>query len=96
MVSAPQQKESKTFTLETHLFVYDTIMNHAPMKNVPILLNKITKRSGLKMGSVTHRTTVQMTAQELGVVAYLQAAELLITAITHTVGFDVTLYHAGR
>jgi len=59
-------------------------MNHAPTKNVPILLNKFTKQSGLKMGSVTHRITVQMTTQELGGVADLQAAELLITVITHT------------
>ena len=60
VVSAPQQTESKTFTMETHLFVYDTIMHHAPMNNFPILLNNITKRSGLKMGNVTHRNTVQM------------------------------------
>ena len=86
----PLQKEGKTFPPETRMFVYDAIVNHVPTRSVPTLLSKFAQRSGLKMDSVPHRTTVEMMARELGVVADLQAAELLMTNANVTLGFDST------
>ena len=84
----PLQKEGKTFPPETRMFVYDAIVNHVPTRSVPTLLSKSAQRSGLKMDSVPHRTTVEMMARQLGVVADLQAAELLMAKKNVTLGFD--------
>ena len=86
----PLQKEGKTFPPETRMFVYDAIVNHVPTRSVPTLLSKFAQRSGLKMDSVPHRTTVEMMARQLGVVADLQAAELLMAKKNVTLGFDST------
>ena len=88
--SGPLQKEGKPFSLETRMLVYDAIVNRVSSRNIPILLHKFAKRSGLKIDSVPHRTTVEVMARELGVVSDLQAAELLMANSDLTHGFDAT------
>ena len=88
--SGPLQKEGKPFSPETRMLVYDAIVNRVSSRNMPILLHKFAKRSGLKIDSVPHRTTVEVMARELGVVSDLQAAELLLANSDLTHGFDAT------
>ena len=59
-------------------------------RNVQILLGKFAQRSGLMMDIVPHRTTIEMMVRELGVVADLQAAEMVMTNTDLTLGFDAT------
>ena len=79
----PLPNEGETVPSETRVFVYDTIVNHVPTGSFPTLLSKFAQRSGLKM-------TVEMMARELWVVADLKAAELLLTNVNVTLGFDST------
>ncbi|KAI0229011.1 hypothetical protein LSAT2_020556 [Lamellibrachia satsuma] len=67
----PLREEGKTFSHETRMFVCDAILSNVSTRNIPILLNKFTQRSGLKIDSVPHRTTIEMMARELGIVADL-------------------------
>ncbi|KAK2140232.1 hypothetical protein LSH36_1428g00020 [Paralvinella palmiformis] len=88
--SGPLQKEGKTFLPETRMFVYDAIISHVMTRNVQILLGKFAQRCGLMMDIVPHRTTIEMMVRELGVVADLQAAEMVMTNTDLTLGFDAT------
>ena len=88
--SSALQKEGRQYPIDMRMFVYDGIVNHVPTKNVPILIEKYTKRSGIIVDSVPHRNTVEMMARELGVVSDFQAAEILCEKKDLTLGFDAT------
>ena len=47
------QKEGKQFSIDMRLFVYDSIVNHVPTKNVPILIENMPNGPGL-MWTVCH------------------------------------------
>ncbi|KAK6185672.1 hypothetical protein SNE40_007853 [Patella caerulea] len=72
------QKEGKMYSSEMRMFVYDAVVNHVPTKNVPILIKKFAKRSGITMDKVPHRNMVEMMTTELGVISDFQTAEILI------------------
>lgn len=84
------QKEGKTYSSDMRMFVYDSIVNNVPMKNVPILLKQFTRRSGVMLEKVPHRSTVEFMARELGIISDFQAAEAILKEKNLTLGFDAT------
>ena len=84
------QKEGKTYSEETRMFVYDAVVNNVPTGNIPKLLKQFGKRAGIEIGDVPHRNTVELMARELGVVSDLMSAEVLIEHENITLGFDAT------
>jgi hypothetical protein len=51
--------------------VYDLLVNNVPTKNIPILIEKYTKRLGITVEKVPHRSTVELMARELGISFFL-------------------------
>ena len=84
------EKEGKTFPPQIRMLVYDAIVHHVPTNHVPLLLKKIVKRTGIKMDTVPHRSTVEMMTRELGVICDLQVAEVVMMNSNLTLGFDAT------
>lgn len=83
-------KSGKTYPSSTRLLVYDAIVNQVPTASIPKLLLQFSRRFGCSMSEVPHRSTVEMMARELGVLAELQAAEALVANNDVTLGFDST------
>ena len=54
------------------MFVYDAVVNHVPMKNVPILIKQFAKRSGVILDNVPYRNTVEFMTRELQVQVQVQ------------------------
>ncbi|XP_014662638.1 PREDICTED: uncharacterized protein LOC106805525 [Priapulus caudatus] len=84
------QKEGKQYSSDMRMFVYDAVVNHVPTKNVPILMKQFAKRSGVILGKVPHRNTVELMTRELGVISDFHAAEIILNSENITVGFDAT------
>ena len=83
-------KEGKTYTHDMRMLVYDSLVNHVPTGNIPLLIEKFVKRSGLQLEHLPHRHTVEMMARELGVISDFQVAERLMQGDDLTLGFDAT------
>ena len=60
------EKEGKTYSMDMRFHVYDLLVNNVPTKNIPILIEKFTKRLGITVEKVPHRSTVELMARELG------------------------------
>ena len=84
------EKEGKTYSMDMRFHVYDLLVNNVPTKNIPILIEKFTKRLGITVEKVPHRSTVELMARELGIVSDFQAAEMLMKEENLTLGFDAT------
>ena len=77
----PQQvldKPGQTFPVGMCLVVFDALINQVPTKNIPHLIGKFAGRFGVSIGSIPHRSNVEATARELGVIADVQTAEALL------------------
>ena len=74
------------------LQVFDAINNNEPTANTPTVIRNISRHCGRLLSDIPHRTTVEAMARELGSVADLQAAEVLMKNkhCTCTLGFDAT------
>ena len=84
------EKVGKSFPIEIRLLTYDFLVNNVPTRNIPALLEKATKRLGVDMNSIPHRTTVECMARELGVISDLMASETLLENVNLTLCFDAT------
>ena len=84
------KKDGKTFSSDMRMLVYDSVVNHVPVKNIPVLLNQFAKRSGVILETVPHRSTVEFMTRELGVISDFQAAEVILGGRNWTLGFDAT------
>ena len=84
------KKEGKSYPVHVRMCVYDAIVNNVPTNNVTNLLTSFSRRCGLDIGQVPHRTTVELMARELGIISDFQAAELLLKNEDVTLGFDAT------
>jgi hypothetical protein len=84
------KKDGKTYSVDTRMMVYTSIVNQVPTKNIPILIKDLAERSGDKMTSIPHRSTVEQMTRELGVISTLQTAELCAKTEDLTIGFDAT------
>ena len=84
------EKEGKTYSMDMRFHVYDLLVNNVPTKNIPILIEKFTKRLGITVEKVPHRSTAELMARELGIVSDFQAAEMLMKEEILTLGFDAT------
>ncbi|XP_041459631.1 uncharacterized protein LOC121411152 [Lytechinus variegatus] len=82
--------DKKTYSGNTRMKVFDCIVNKTPTANIPILLEKFHKRNGLDLESVPQRSTVELMARELGAIAELQTAEMIMDTNNLTMGFDAT------
>ena len=80
----------KTYSPEMRMKVYDAIVAGVPTKNIPSLIAKFAHRSGKTLKNVTHRSTVEAMARELGAISDLQAAEAFLANRDCTIGFDAT------
>ena len=83
-------KEGKTYNHDMRMLVYDSLVNHVPTGNIPLLIEIFLKRSGLQLEHLPHRHTVEMMAKELGVISDFQVAERLMQGDDLTLGFDAT------
>ena len=66
----------KTYLEETleELMMYDTIIfGQVPTQN---LIENVAKRAGENFKDIPHRTTVEQTTRELGIIADLQTSEM--------------------
>ena len=84
------KKDGKTFSSDMRMLVYDSVVNHVPVKNIPVLLNQFAKRSGVILETVPHRSTVEFMTREPGVISDFQAAEVILRGENLTLGFDAT------
>ena len=82
--------DNKTYSSTTRMFVFDCIVNKVPTANVPTLIKQFHKRNGTEPDSVPQRTAVELMARELGAIAELQTAEMVIGSNDVTIGFDAT------
>jgi hypothetical protein len=46
------EKEGKTYSMDMRFHVYDLLVNNVPTKNIPILIEKYTKRLGITVGNM--------------------------------------------
>ncbi|XP_064605780.1 uncharacterized protein LOC135470675 [Liolophura sinensis] len=83
-------KTGKTFSTDIRMFVYESIVNQVPTKNVPKLLDKFAQRADIQLECIPHRSTVELMVRELGVLSDLQASEVLMDSENSTLGFDAT------
>ena len=65
------------------MMVFDCIVNHVPIKNIPKIIIQFSKRFGITLSDVPHRT-VETMACELGFDATTQEG-------THVNSIDVTM-----
>ena len=82
--------DKKMYSQSTRLKVFDCIVHHVSTKDTPELIKKFAERSGDSLDYVPHRNTVELMARELGVIAELQTAEMIMQNKNITIGFDAT------
>ena len=80
----------KQYSMETRVMVYDAVINQVPTLNIPALMLSFSRRLGVPMDHVPHRTTVEQMARELGIISQLQCAEALVGNNNATIAFDAT------
>ena len=88
--NAEMQKQGKSYSVDLRMFVYDSLVNNVPTKNIPTLIRKFSQRSDMQLQQVPHRNTVEMMARELGVLSDIIAAEALMEKEDLTIAFDAT------
>lgn len=84
------KKEEKQYPTEMRMLVYEAIVNNLPTKNIPTLISQFAKRTGVDIGDVPHRSTVEMMCRELGTISDFQVAEHMLENEDMTLGFDAT------
>lgn len=84
------KKDLKTYSNSTRMMVYDSLTNQVPTQNIPNLMESHCKRTGHKLSTVPHRSTVEQMARELNVIADLKVAEMALKTKNLTLGFDAT------
>lgn len=84
------KKEEKQYPTEMRMLVYEAIVNNLPTKNIPTLISQFAKRTGVDIGDVPHRSTVEMMCRELGTISDFQVAEHMLKNEDMTLGFDAT------
>ena len=82
--------DHKTYSASTRMTVFDCIVNKTPTANIPVLIYQMHKRHGFHVESVLQRSAVEIMARELGAIAELQTAEMLLSTTDVTLGFDAT------
>ena len=89
--TAPSDKlDGKTYATKTGMKIYDCIVNNKPTASIPIIMKQFNKREGRKDSQNPSRSSVEMMARELGAVAELHTAEMILSNKDSTVGFDAT------
>ena len=89
-VNRKMVKPGKAFHSDMRQIVYDGIVNQVPTQNIPVVISRFATHFCIQVDSIPHRSTVEMIAREIGVIADLQAAEALISNNHLTLGFDAT------
>ena len=74
--------------------VYHCITNKVPTVNIPLLLEKLDEAKKDAEKSIPQRSAVEMMARELGTIAELQTAEVILENSSVTLGFDATTQEA--
>lgn len=88
--SESSKGDGKTYSSVTRLKAFDCISNNVPTASIPILLRQFEMRSGNDPQDVPQRSTVELMARELGAIAELQTAEMILATKDVTLGFDAT------
>ena len=89
-VHKKMMKLGKAFDSDMRRIVYNGIVNQVPTANIPVIISRFATHLSIQVDSIPHRSTVEMMAREIGVIADLQAAEALISNNHLTLGFDAT------
>ena len=86
------RSDGKSYSTAMRMKVFDCLVNHVPTANIPTLIKQLSKRDGHEKDcqDVPHRSTVEMMARELGAIAELQTAEVVMENKNCTLGFDAT------
>lgn len=84
------KKDRKTYSLDTRMTVYTSVINQVPTQNIPDVIAQFSEYSGERIDYVPHRTTVEQMTRELGIISDLQTAELCVKTCNLTLGFDAT------
>ena len=87
----PDKLDGKTYSTKSRMKVYDCIVNNVPTASIPTIIKQFNKREGRKDSENPSRSSVEMMARELGAVAELQTAEMVMANKYCTVGFDATM-----
>ena len=83
--------DGKTYSSGMRMKVFDCIINKVPTANIPTLLSQMARRNNLGVSDdVPQRSAIEMMSRELGTLAELQAAEVLLNSENITIGFDAT------
>ena len=70
--------------------VYEALIQQVPTVNIPLLLEKLSLRLGVKLSDIPKRNSVEQMARELGVISTIQVAEIAMETNNLTLGFDAT------
>lgn len=94
MVDESKKQETKadgrTYSPEIHMMVFDAIVAQVPTYNITELITKISRRCGVTLKDVPRRSAIEFMTRELGVIAELQTAEVILDDHNITLGFDAT------
>ena len=86
--------DGKTYSSSMRMKVYHCITNKVPTVNIPLLLEKLDEAKKDAEKSIPQRSAVEMMARELGTIAELQTAEVILENSSVTLGFDATTQEA--
>ena len=81
-------KHGKTYSTDTRMIVYASIVNQVPTQNVPSLslIQTYAERTGDNLSAVPQRTTVEQVVREVDVIADLKVAEVAMETPYLTIG----------
>ena len=70
-VNRKMVKPGKAFHSDMRRIVYDGIVNQVPTQNIPVVISRFATHFCIQVDSIPHRSTVEMMAREIGVIADL-------------------------
>ena len=68
-VHRKMMKPGKAFDSDMRRIVYDGIVNQVPTRNIPVIISRFATHFSIQVDSIPHRSTVEMMAREIGVIA---------------------------
>ncbi len=80
--------EGKGYNMDMRMMVFDAITDQVPAANIQNLISKFAMRCGLTLSDIPHRTTVERMKHELGAIAEMQTAEVILSNENTALGFD--------